>query len=664
MKRLIILLMLLVVSSSAWAGKTASELDALADPAGSDWTVAVDVSDQTMAPAGTNKRLLLSKMPVSEAAQAALDLKQAAATAATDTELADGLSGKLDIPTGTPDGTKYIRDDGTYATPPGSTITAGTDPTAAAMAESVPGSGITGTVPESVVDSAIARDSEVTTALSGYVPLAGGTMTGALVAPSFSTSGADGYHHINVNNTVAPDASLEVEGTIVSWSGTPADWGNRAAGTYKYTSGAWIEIGAGGGVTIDDTATGAGHTGVALSATEIDSRIAAASAASGYVATPPTYSDEPCVEGTYAYGTHEYKCFSDGWDYWVVSGTDLVRANWSNPTPPAPVFVSATVDGAAFIATFDINVSAGAAYNDSQISVTGSVTGASTVSCTPNGTTALSCILDTPMTSSDTTVTWAFDGTADSLESDLGVDVAEIVSGAVTNNTAAAAVLRETFEVDGESNLISGITWTEDTDSGVGGVINMNAAHLGSLACTDKGVGAFDNTIAATDGDSLTSTPVVFNYDANYYIDFYVNVYNTGGLVSNGNLISLLQSDDTADPLFYPSVNFICLKTATGFAFRQLMGNSLIVATTTDLTMDGTVWYRATCRIKDNSTGNDEAELFINGTSVASKTDSTFHSHPQFLTLGKTSVVATDENFHYQIDNITISTTMPDACPQ
>jgi hypothetical protein len=61
--------------------------------------------------------------------------KQDAATAATDSELSAGLATKLDEPTGTPDGTKFAADDGTWKTPSGSTITAdGTDPTKAAVA--------------------------------------------------------------------------------------------------------------------------------------------------------------------------------------------------------------------------------------------------------------------------------------------------------------------------------------------------------------------------------------------------------------------------------------------------------------------------------------------------------------------------------------------------
>ena len=74
--------------------------------------------------------------------------------------LNEELTTKLDSPTGTPDGTKFAKDDGTWAVPEGgtgSTITPGTDNTKAAVAEKADGLSAGVVIPESAISEEIVR---------------------------------------------------------------------------------------------------------------------------------------------------------------------------------------------------------------------------------------------------------------------------------------------------------------------------------------------------------------------------------------------------------------------------------------------------------------------------------------------------------------------------
>lgn len=54
------------------------------------------------------------------------------------------------------------------------------------------------------------------------------------------------------------------------------------------------------------------------------------------ITSAPTYSDSACTTGQYAFSATppQYWCkATNTWDYQVVSGSSLVWANWSNPTP-------------------------------------------------------------------------------------------------------------------------------------------------------------------------------------------------------------------------------------------------------------------------------------------------------------------------------------------
>ena len=69
------------------------------------------------------------------------------------------------------------------------------------------------------------------------------------------------------------------------------------------------------------------------------------------VTTAPTYSDDPCTAGQYAFSTTPpmYYCkATDTWDYQIVSDAALVWAGWSNPTPATYELILSIVDATGF----------------------------------------------------------------------------------------------------------------------------------------------------------------------------------------------------------------------------------------------------------------------------------------------------------------------------
>ncbi len=72
------------------AGAKITSYSQASAPDGDDVLIGTDVSDTTMAPTGTTKKYRLRDLPISDAAQAALDAKQDAVDVATDQEITDG----------------------------------------------------------------------------------------------------------------------------------------------------------------------------------------------------------------------------------------------------------------------------------------------------------------------------------------------------------------------------------------------------------------------------------------------------------------------------------------------------------------------------------------------------------------------------------------------
>jgi len=132
------------------------------------------------------------------------------------------------------------------------------------------------------------------------------------------------------------------------------------------------------------------------------------------VTTAPTYSDDTCTAGQYAFSTTPsmYWCIAtDTWDYQVVSGASIVWAGWDNPTP-VTYTMTLTLDNNALDGTFTV---ASTPYTDadSPASITG--LNSATEAITYSGTNLGNCT-GTAVTGTDDTGPWAVD-MSDSAES-------------------------------------------------------------------------------------------------------------------------------------------------------------------------------------------------------------------------------------------------------
>lgn len=181
----------------------------------------------------------------------------------------------------------------------------------------------------------------------------------------------------------------------------------------------------------------------------------------GYLATPPTYSDEACTPGQYAATTTlGYICVASG-DWNTFALTD-----WSNPAPVPPTLTSATVGSLGLYADllFSETVEAGTGGNGGW-SMSCATTGAISMTYSSGGTTNTLAysLSDTPIQGETCTV--AYTQPTDGIEAvDDGTDLATISSAAVTNNSTVsgnAYMLEEGFEGVG---LPSG--WTEIDSAG------------------------------------------------------------------------------------------------------------------------------------------------------------------------------------------------------
>lgn len=175
--------------------------------------------------------------------------------------------------------------------------------------------------------------------------------------------------------------------------------------------------------------------------------------------TAPTYSDDDCTLGEYAFdSTYFYACrATDTWDR-------IAFAGWSNPTPTVPTLTSATLgtDGETLTLLFSEAVTQGSGYADSQLDLDASVTGNDIgLTYVSGDTTNTHVYTAASVVDEDETVDLDFDGTANSLESSTGGDLAAISSVSVTNNSiqGTSYLVDEGFEAyDAENDPPTG--WT------------------------------------------------------------------------------------------------------------------------------------------------------------------------------------------------------------
>lgn len=178
----------------------------------------------------------------------------------------------------------------------------------------------------------------------------------------------------------------------------------------------------------------------------------------GYVATAPTYSDETCTPGQYAFSTipSEYKCkATNTWDYQVVSGTSLVWAGWNNPTPVSYA-LNLTITGAS---GSDSVLVAGAPYTASS-TISGLLSASTTLVGSPDTGRKVAC---TGTAVSGTTPNYTID-MSDSAEDATCAFSATSVACSLTpfySNTTNS--YNTTLLQQAANTLLSGLRWTLET---------------------------------------------------------------------------------------------------------------------------------------------------------------------------------------------------------
>jgi len=148
-------------------------------------------------------------------------------------------------------------------------------------------------------------------------------------------------------------------------------------------------------------------------------------AGAGYVSTVPTYSDEACTAGQYAFSTSTgYVCVSSG-DWNTFSLT-----NWDNATPTTYALTMTITDTTGTGSTFTVNSDA-ADVDDSPKTWSGLSSATQAITFTPNDDETAAC--------TGTGVPTDGDGTIDMSSAD--------VTAACTVSAASSLLLDETFSV-------------------------------------------------------------------------------------------------------------------------------------------------------------------------------------------------------------------------
>ncbi len=266
---------------------------------------------------------------------------------------------------------------------------------------------------------------------SDYASLTGATFTGAVSGPSFTSTAADGYHKANIYNSI-------------SFAGTPSTGDIQLDSTFGlvYWDGdSWEDPSNAGGSSTDDqtaaevniTDSGAYYDGSTVEAAlqEVGADIAGLSSG----AAPTIQSADPTSSSSIGW----YLATTSG-DAFYKSAAGLFNISAGTYTldPSIPTLSSLALgtNGTTLTLVFSEAVTQGSGYADSQLdldaSVTGNDIGLTYVSGDGTDThvyTAASTI------NPGETVDLDFDGTADSLESSTGGDLAAIVSASVFNGS-------------------------------------------------------------------------------------------------------------------------------------------------------------------------------------------------------------------------------------
>lgn len=366
-----------------------------------------------------------------------------------------------------------------------------------------------------------------------------------------------------------------------------------------------------GSISVEDT--GAYYTGANVEAAlqEIGADIAAITVGSP-LTTAPTYSDDECTAGEYAFdATYVYFCTAtDSWDRIALAG-------WNNPTPIYPTLSSAVIGTSGTSATLGFSEAittgtGGAAGWDMSCSNAGAVT---MTYSSGSGTSSYVYTLGSTVNSGDT-CTADYVQPGDGLEDGDGDDLASITDAVVTNNSTQGGsgigdLLSEHFTGIGTQETWStpyteNGTFDPDDDTYTGTHAGFVGDHL-----TVEGTTSWQ-AYASTDlGQTLSSL----------YFRFYVRInsedYADG---SSEKIFAVVGDGQTFSDYNY--INIIVFQTSgqlyLGLDFNG--GANVSVGSTQYAISTGTV-YKVEGRFTENG-ADDAVEWKINGTSIGSRTGS------------------------------------------
>lgn len=216
---------------------------------------------------------------------------------------------------------------------------------------------------------------------------------------------------------------------------------------------------------------------------------------------------------------------------------------------------------------------------------------------------------------------------------------------------------------DWDTDLCS---WVDDTDSDAAGVISHTASHSGTWDCTDKGTQCLDVQFDDdTDGDCFTRLDMgeAKNTEGvDYFAHFSFKLLSAGDM-GDFNQAGFFYFDSSTTPGF-GNTNLRLVDTGSNIELYVYINGSTLGVDNDTVIAVGTK-YEIGLRWKFVAgADNDEIELYVDGVSQGSKTDTDFGEAPQYLFLGNGAVNSTIYNVHFQIDNLEIDDdTMPSDCP-
>lgn len=266
---------------------------------------------------------------------------------------------------------------------------------------------------------------------------------------------------------------------------------------------------------------------------------------SNYVESPPSYSDSPCIKGQYSYGVHDFKCIdTNTWDYYVVSGTDLVLANWSNLTPIIPTVTSITANGTgvAMLCSAPMQVGAGGSggfvisVDATPVETTYSNIDASTINFT-----VPAILFGQTITATYTQPTNGFEAITG------GGDLGGFINTAVTNETAPVGCTSPSDNIldDGFEGTGFELVWSQ---VGVG-TLNADANRPGTQSPT-----ALCTQSLYVETDTSNETYIYHN-EGLARSDVYVRFYINPSIIPSGVYPYIFAATGGATPNTSPTAN-------------------------------------------------------------------------------------------------------------